>query len=98
MPNPGRKQLVKSGVIGRVHGPSDPARWNLADYPLNSRLVALEPTELKNCPRTIGVAAGTEKVQPIQAVLKRRLLKALIVDEETAPAVLETNGKARNVA
>ena len=98
MPNPGRKQLVKSGVIGEFLAHLIRRDGTLADYPLNSRLVALEPSQLKNCPRTIGVAAGKEKVEPIQAVLNSRLLKSLIVDEETAGKVLETIGKSRNVA
>jgi DNA-binding transcriptional regulator LsrR (DeoR family) len=60
----------------------------VADSPLNSRLVALHPAELSTCPNTIGVAAGPEKVQPIQAALAGRLINSLIVDDATASSVL----------
>ena len=98
MPNPDRKQLVKSGVSGEFLAHLIRRDGTLADYSLNSRLVALGPSELANCPRTIGVAAGKEKIEPIQAVLNGHLLKSLIVDEETAVAVLKTIGESRNVA
>jgi DNA-binding transcriptional regulator LsrR (DeoR family) len=70
----------------------------MADYPLNLRLVALEPEELSNCRRTIGVAAGPEKVRPIRAALAGRYLDSLVLDEETAQAVLEAMGELRDVA
>lgn len=97
-PYPGRKDLVKSGVIAEFLAHLIRRDGALADYPLNSRLVALDPSELKSCPRTIGVAAGREKVEPIQAVLNGRLIKSLVIDEETAGKVLKTIGASRNVA
>jgi len=98
MPNPDRELLVKSGVIGEFLAHLIGRDGSLADYPLNSRLVALNPADLDRCPRTIGVAAGLEKVDPIQAVLNGGLLNSLIVDEETANAVLQSMGKVINVA
>jgi DNA-binding transcriptional regulator LsrR (DeoR family) len=61
---------------------------SVADSPLNSRLVALNPAELSTCPKTIGVAVGPEKVRPIRAALAGGLISSLIVDEETATSVL----------
>jgi DNA-binding transcriptional regulator LsrR (DeoR family) len=65
---------------------------SVADSALNSRLVALSPAELAACPNTIGVAAGFEKVRPIRAVLAGGLIGSLVIDEETAAAVLESTG------
>lgn len=98
MPNPDRKQLIKSGVIGEFLAHLIRRDGTLADYSLNSRLVALDPSELGNCPDTIGVAAGKEKVEPIQAVLNGRFLKSLVVDEDTAGRVIRTFGESKNVA
>ncbi|MCT7374633.1 sugar-binding transcriptional regulator [Chelativorans salis] len=96
--NPDRDLLVRSGVVGEFLAHLIREDGAIADYPLNSRLVALEPRELAQCRRTIGVAAGAEKVLPIRAVLNGRLLDSLVIDEQTASAVLETKGNAQHVA
>jgi DNA-binding transcriptional regulator LsrR (DeoR family) len=98
MPNPDRELLAKSGAAGEflAHLIRDDGR--LADYPLNFRLVALAPHELANCRRTIGVAAGPEKVRPIRAAVAGRYLNSLVVDEETAAAVLDSAEGLRHVA
>ncbi|TIU64121.1 MAG: sugar-binding transcriptional regulator, partial [Mesorhizobium sp.] len=46
----------------------------------------------------MGVASGAEKVGPIRAALRGNYLKSLVVDEETANAVLNNAGSIRNVA
>ncbi|WP_404401428.1 sugar-binding transcriptional regulator [Pelagibacterium halotolerans] len=97
-PNPGREHLVKSGVAAEFLAHLVKRDGTLADYPLNSRLVALDPSELCTCPRVIGVAAGAEKVEPIEAVLNGRRLNSLIVDEQTATAVLKKIGSSQHVA
>ncbi len=98
LPNLDRDELVKSGVRGEFLAHLIREDGKVADHPLNSRLVALEPAELARCPRTIGVAAGPEKVLPIRAALNGRFLDTLILDEETASAVLQTMEPMQNVA
>jgi DNA-binding transcriptional regulator LsrR (DeoR family) len=98
MPNPDRDLLAKSGAVGEFMAHLIKDDGEIADYPLNSRLVALNPSELSQCRRTIGVAAGTEKVLPIRAVLKGSFLDSLVIDEETASAVLTSMGKLQHVA
>ncbi|MEC9342616.1 MAG: sugar-binding transcriptional regulator [Pseudomonadota bacterium] len=98
MSNPDREQIVRSGVRGEFLAHLIREDGTLADYPLNSRLVALDPAELSQIPRRIGVVAGAEKVLPIQAALNGRFLDSLIVDEQTASAVLERMEKLQNVA
>lgn len=98
LPNPDRELLVKSGVSGEFLAHLVREDGTLADYPLNSRLVALAPEELSQCPRTIGVAAGAEKVLPIRAALAGRFLDTLVLDEETAGSVLDTMEKLQHVA
>jgi DNA-binding transcriptional regulator LsrR (DeoR family) len=98
MPNPDRELVARSGAAGEFLAHLIRDDGSMADYPPNLRLVALEPDELAKCRRTIGVAAGPEKVRPIRAALAGRYLDSLVLDEETALAVLETMEGLRDVA
>jgi DNA-binding transcriptional regulator LsrR (DeoR family) len=98
LPNLDREELVRNGVRGEFLAHLIREDGTTSDHPLNSRLVALHPSELEQCPRTIGVAAGPEKVLPIRAALNGRLLDTLIVDEAPAGSVLETMEPQQNVA
>lgn len=98
VPNPERELLLGGGASGEFLAHLIRDDGTVADYPLNSRLVALNPAELSKCPLTIGVAAGAEKVQPICAALAGGLINSLIVDEETASSVLESVRKVQNAA
>jgi DNA-binding transcriptional regulator LsrR (DeoR family) len=93
-----REALFGQGVCGEMMAHLIHADGSVANFPLNSRLVALDPAELLPCPRVIGVAAGAEKVLPIQAALNGRFLKSLVVDEITAAAVLSAMENKQNVA
>ena len=97
VPNPERELLLSGGACGEFLGHLIRDDGTVADFPLNSRLVALSPAELSTCPNTIGVAAGPQKVQPIRAALAGGLISSLVVDEETASSVLESLGPVRNV-
>jgi DNA-binding transcriptional regulator LsrR (DeoR family) len=96
--DPDRNLLLRSGAVAEFLAYLIRDNGALADYPLNSRLVALEPRELAQCRRTIGVAAGVEKVLPIRAALNGRFLSSLVVDEQTASGILEAIGKVQHVA
>ena len=93
-----REALFAQGVSGEMMAHLIHADGSVADFPLNSHLVALDPAELMASPRVIGVAAGMEKVLPIQAALNGRFLKSLVVDEVTATAVLGAMESKQNVA
>lgn len=98
MPNHDRELVVRSGAAGEFLAHLIRDDGSMADYPHNMRLVALEPEELSNCRHVIGVAAGPEKVRPIRAALAGRYLDSLVVDDETALAVLDAMEGLRNVA
>ncbi|MDX8432563.1 sugar-binding transcriptional regulator [Mesorhizobium abyssinicae] len=93
-----REKLVASGAVGEFLAHLIRDDGTLADYPPNDRLVALAPSELGRCRTVMGVASGAEKVGPIRAALRGNYLKSLVVDEETANAVLNNAGSLRNVA
>jgi DNA-binding transcriptional regulator LsrR (DeoR family) len=98
MPNPDRELVARSGAAGEFLAHLIRDDGSMADFPPNLRLVALEPEELANCRRTIGVAGGPEKVRPIRAALAGRYLDSLVLDEATALAVLKTIEGLRDVA
>ncbi|WP_428649548.1 sugar-binding transcriptional regulator [Roseibium sp.] len=98
MPEADRKMLTGSGVAAEFLAHLIRQNGTVADFALNSRLVALRPDELKQCSRVIGVTSGEEKVEPIQAVLNGNYLNSLILDEDTASAVLATMEGKQNVA
>ncbi|POF30913.1 sugar-binding transcriptional regulator [Roseibium marinum] len=98
MPESDRKMLVGSGATAEFMAHLIHKDGSVADYALNSRLVALRPTDLHQCARVIGVVSGEEKVWPIRAVLNGNYLNSLILDEDTASEVLATMEGRQNVA
>ena len=56
----------------------------------DARLVAASREELERVPLGIGVAGGPEKVTGIVGAARGRLINALVTDEETAKACLQT--------
>ncbi len=89
IPEGDRAKLVAGGVRCEFLGHLIDGDGSLSDSELNSRLVALPPSEAALIPMTIGVASGAEKVGPIMAALNGGYINALVVDEPTAEAVLE---------
>ncbi|MEQ8480962.1 MAG: sugar-binding transcriptional regulator [Hoeflea sp.] len=97
-PDSGRQLPIDGGVTGEFLAHLILRDGSVANYPLNSRIVALSPAELAKCPVIIGVASGEEKVEPICAALEGRLFNSLIIDEQTATAVLQNIREGRHVA
>jgi DNA-binding transcriptional regulator LsrR (DeoR family) len=89
-----RKILIDKGAVGEFVAHLINEEGELCDVDLNRRLLALDPTEVARIPKTIGIAAGDEKVKPVQAVLKGNYLSSLVLDEATATAVLKHNPAA----
>jgi DNA-binding transcriptional regulator LsrR (DeoR family) len=98
VPEADRKMLMGMGVVGEFLAHLTHIDGSIANYALNSRLVALPPRELSHCERVIGVAAGPQKVLPIQSVLNGGFLNSLVLDEDTALSVLEKMKGSGNVA
>lgn len=83
-----RKMMMGTGIVGEFLGHLIHQNGALANFALNSRLVALTPAELCACKRVIGVTSGAQKVKPIRAALAGGYLNTLIADEDTAVSVL----------
>ncbi|MEP2534244.1 sugar-binding transcriptional regulator [Shimia sp.] len=98
VPESDRKMLMGTGVVGELLAHLIHIDGSVSNYALNSRLVALPPADLAQCARVIGVTGGQQKVQPIKAALNGEFLNSLILDEDTAVAVLEEMKGTQNVA
>lgn len=83
-----RKMLVSLGIAGEFLAHLILGSGQVANFALNSRLVSLDPGDLAQCSRVIGVTSGPQKVGPISAVLAANYLDSMFVDENTAGAVL----------
>lgn len=94
LPEPARggQALVDAGIAGEFLAHLIKADGSLAEIDLNSRVLALDPAQLADCPTIIGVAAGGLKAGPVAAALAGRFLTSLVVDEEIARA-LNTHGE-----
>lgn len=91
---PDRAMLPGLGVMAEFLGHLVHDRGQVANFALNQRLVALRPDEIRRCPRVVAVAAGEDKVGPVQSVLRGGYVSVLVTDEDTATAILETNGES----
>jgi DNA-binding transcriptional regulator LsrR (DeoR family) len=81
--------LLAAGAVGDVLGVFLDSKGRVIDHPLNERVMALSPTELKEIPHTILASGGAHKVPIIRAILRAGLVKAIVTDEAAATLVLE---------
>lgn len=59
--------------------------------PLDDRIVGISTSQLSKIPRIIGIAGGEEKFRTLKAVVRRKLVHALITDNITAQKLIQQN-------
>lgn len=84
-----RNSLYDQGVRAEFLGHLINGDGNLCESELNSRLVSLPLDLADKIPTRIGVASGSEKVEPICAALNGAHISTLVVDDQTAQDVLK---------
>lgn len=89
-----RQRLTGLGAVGELAGRFIQADGTLVDSEMNERAVGASLEDLRGRD-VLAVAGGKYKADAIRAVLRSGVLTALIVDEATAQAVLNPEGKAR---
>ena len=80
--------LKSEGVVGDVCTVMLRADGSWRDIPINSRATGMTPAELRAIPRRICVVSGTGKAVPVLGALRAGVATDLVIDEETARAVL----------
>ena len=82
--------LKASGAVGDLLGTYLDADGNPVSHPLNRRLMALRPDELKKLPETMLASGGVHKAAIIRASLKAGYVKRLVTDERCARVLLQS--------
>lgn len=80
--------LLKAGAIGDILGVFLDESGRPVDHPLNERVMAISPLELKAIPDSILASGGAHKAPIVRAILSAGYVKRIVTDEECAAAVL----------
>ncbi len=83
------ESLKAAGAVGDVLGVFLGPDGIPVDHPLNERVLALTPAELKSVPHSILASGGMHKVAVMAAILNAGYVKRLATDEKCAAAILE---------
>ena len=80
--------LLRAGAVGDLLGLFLDEGGRPVDHPLNERVMAISPLELKAIPDSILASGGAHKAPIVRAVLSAGYVKRIVTDEECAAAVL----------
>lgn len=80
--------LREAGAVGDLLGVFLDAEGRPVDHPLNQRVMALSPFELKEIPNSILASGGAHKAPVIRAVVASGYVRRLVTDEACAERVL----------
>lgn len=81
-------RLTQQGVVGDVLSHFVDADGTIVDADLDARTISMPLEALRECPGSIAVSTGTDKVEVTRAALAGRLCRTLITDAELAAALL----------
>jgi len=87
MTEEGMDDVIKSGAVGEVFGWYFDADGHRVESP-GLHPIALTLDELREAPRVIGVAAGTEKTTAVRGAIAAGILDELAIDETLAESLL----------
>ncbi len=77
-------ELKECGAVGELLGTFLNADGRVVDHPLNSRVMALRPSDLDHIRIAILASGDTYKLPIIRAVLRARHINHLVIDEAVA--------------
>lgn len=80
-------QIAARNAVGDVCGIHFDINGDIADVPINQRVVGIQVEDLKRIPMVVGVASGSSKTKPIVGALRAGLVNVLFTDEATAQEV-----------
>lgn len=85
------ESLKKNGAVGDICLHFFDESGDPIQHHLQNRVIGMNLEQLKQVPRTIGVAGGKRKVESIRAALKGGYLDVLITDPVNARIILNNN-------
>ena len=80
--------LVEAGAVGDLLGVFLDADGRPVEHPLNARVIALPPTELRAIPTSILASGGPHKAAIVKAVMTAGHVNRLVTDEAVAERLL----------
>ncbi len=83
-----REALRELGAVGDMLGSFVDEAGRVVDHPLNRRVVALSPEELRAIPVSILASGGLNKVAIIRGILTGGYVRRVVTDEACARALL----------
>ena len=83
------REASEAGAIGNFLGYYINAKAEILDHPINRRVLGFPPGDFIKIPRRVMVSGGATKVPVLHALLKRRYFTDLVIDADTARALLE---------
>lgn len=82
-------RLKADSAVGDILGYFVNKEGQSIDCDIYDRLISTSPDKLKEFPNVIAVAGGIEKAEAIDAVLRTGCINILIIDEDTANAIID---------
>lgn len=82
-------EVVTNGAVGDIALRFIDAEGQPVQSELSERIIGIDIAHLRQIPRVVGVAGGRNKVEPIRAALRGKLLNVLITDQSTAKALIK---------
>jgi DNA-binding transcriptional regulator LsrR (DeoR family) len=80
--------LRRAGAVGEVCGRFFDARGNECATAWRDRVISVQVAQLRRIPLAIAIVSGTDRTPAIEAAVRGGLIKALIIDEAGAAALL----------
>ncbi|MDO5735068.1 MAG: sugar-binding domain-containing protein [Propionibacteriaceae bacterium] len=81
-------ELAEANVVGDVCTVMLREDGTWRDIPFNERATGITPAELRSVPKRICAVSGVSKAAPVLGALRAGVMTDLVVDDETARAVL----------
>jgi DNA-binding transcriptional regulator LsrR (DeoR family) len=81
--------LRKAGAVGDICAHWIDEHGRIVDHPLNRRVIALSPENLRDIETVILASGGRDKAPALRAALRLGVVDVLVTDESAAAAVLD---------
>jgi DNA-binding transcriptional regulator LsrR (DeoR family) len=82
------RELERAGAVGEVCGRFIDASGNECATAWRDRVIGVQIDQLRKIPHVVGVVSGSDRSAAILAAIQGNILKALIIDEVGAAALL----------
>jgi len=81
--------LSKVGAVGDISSRFFDAAGEEIDHPLNNQVIGLTLEEIKNIPQVVAIIEGSYKLDSIEAALRGGYIDVLVIDDQTAQALVQ---------